>query len=157
MNRKNILNNTFLLVSASAVSAIPQSVAKAQDYVNSCLSNFTGTPGLIQYGDCMPQPIIVHQKSTNSLYKKYMSMAISAAMPAAEDVHGCGESDFNLAMVNFQRAKSQASTLWEAKEALRGHKAAWMAKYVSDRPQEFPALNPYSTWVSVSGIRSMCD
>lgn len=157
MNLKNILNNAFLLVSASAASAVSQPVAKAQDYVNSCFSNLTGTIGSIQYGNCMPQPIIVHEKSTNNLYRKYMSMAISAAMPAAEDVQGCGESDFNSAMINFQRAKSQASTLWEAKEALRGHKAAWMAKHVSDRPQEFPALNPYSTWVSISGIRSMCD
>lgn len=157
MSLKNILENVCLLASASAVASLSQSAVKAQDYVSFCFSNLAGTPGSIQHGECIPQPIIVHQKSTNSLYQKYMSKAINAAMPATEDSQGCGESDFATAMINFERAESQASTLWEAREALRGHKAAWMAKYVSDRPQEFPALNPYGTWVRVSGIRSMCD
>lgn len=146
------------MISASATALIAQSVAKAQDYGDPCFSTLAERPGVIEYGQCIPQPITVYRTSKNSSYKTYMTMAINAAMPdSGRDSRGCGESNFDRSMLNFERAKSFASTSWEVKEALRGHKAAWLAKNVSDHPQKFPALSPYSTWVVMSGIRSPCD
>lgn len=113
-----------------------------------CHSEFTNLPARIEYDICTPEALYVSKYNGNSTYTKYMSMGMEIASE---------NSDWDSAMINFQKAYNLAQSEGEREEAERGYKGAAVAKHLQKNPETSNGVKPYTGWVYVTGVRSAFD
>lgn len=143
--KRRVIATAALLTAMSYIAPATIKPAQAQER-QYCYSELADRAGEIEYGECIPHFLSINK--ANKPYAQYMSAAIELA---AE------ESDWNSAIINFQRAKQQAKTKFELAEAERGELAATFAKTTQPQISDEGQHLGYVSWVRISGCRSSKD
>jgi len=111
-------------------------------YQTNCFSELAEVSGTVQYGNCIPTEVFVPRDG--SAYALYMKIGIDAG----------SYGDYDTAIINFQRALSFHNDA----NAIRGLKAAVVAKYVKENPEKFSSeVTDYLAWVLISGTKNHYD
>jgi hypothetical protein len=131
--------SAFALTVVALSSIISFNQTQAQD--TSCQNQVTGMTGTLGYDSlCISPALAIPPTYKGTAYERYMKAGMDA---------GANFSDFNSALINFQKASQQVPADSEAyREARRGYKAAWLAKEATERP----TFDPYLIWLQVSGV-----
>lgn len=143
--KRRVIATAALLTITSYISSTTIKPAQAQDG-QYCYSELADRAGKIEYGECIPHFLSINK--ANKPYAHYMQLGVDLA---AE------ESDWDSAIINFQRAKQHAKTKFELAEAKRGELAATLAKMIQPQVSSEGQHLGYVTWVRISGCRSSKD
>lgn len=144
MKRRVIATAALLTVmSYTAPATIKPAQAQDRQY---CYSELADRPGEIEYGECIPHFLAINKANTPYAQSMYVAIDLAAE-----------ESDWDSAVINFQRAKQHAKTKFELAEAERGELAATLAKMAQKQDSGEGQNLDYASWVMISGCRSSKD